>query len=481
MSDTEEGTNQPQEQGSDEPKPAEEEKKPEEAKPFRFVPRQVKRGFRRGPAQPAPTIHSSSAFAPFKDDLMYKIFSFLELDEIRVMSEVCAKWREIIRTHHPALDLTGGTIKPLAVRSVLQSFSSIKKLKIPIQHSAILLSTVADNCPNLESLLFSHPAGDINTNISQNVAELGTLLQEEIQNRESHASHTDTQPSSSPQPTSTSPEVSPPPESNGENSVSARPLSPIRSPKAILPSGVFNKIPDAKLKDLVTKCPKLTTVDLSYCSMVTDKGVSHFSLGSSDLRYVNLNGSLKITDKSVQTLLQRNISPQANVSPLIFLGIAHNPQLTTLSLKAIGIACAQSKTSLKSVVLNHNPQFTPHDLTYIIKGGAGKEYLDSKANHSRKQSNTLTSLSWVERLDLSGTNINDSALEFILSFTPTLRILLLSHCPQLTTQAAEVITSNASQLLELVDLRGNPQILQGDLEEMKCKLNIVVWSSPSYL
>ena len=56
---------------------------------------------------------------------------------------------------------------------------------------------------------------------------------------------------------------------------------------------------DQCVKDVINRCPKLRSIDLTCCNEVTDAGISALGAGCGQLRSINLTGCDRVTDASV--------------------------------------------------------------------------------------------------------------------------------------------------------------------------------------
>ena len=72
--------------------------------------------------------------------------------------------------------------------------------------------------------------------------------------------------------------------------------------------GCFN-IRDRYIKDIVSRCPKLKSIDLGGCDKVTDAGVSALVAGCGQLQSVDLRGCGKVTDAGLSALIHLHLSP----------------------------------------------------------------------------------------------------------------------------------------------------------------------------
>ncbi|KAK2953108.1 hypothetical protein BLNAU_11893 [Blattamonas nauphoetae] len=241
-----------------------------------------------------------------------------------------------------------------------------------------------------------------------------------------------------------------------------------------LPVSQTNPIPDVKLKGIISSCKSLKSIDLSNCTKITDKSISNIAFDALNLQNISLRGCDLITNKSVLDLLHRN-TPQGDSIPLTHLDISDCPLLSRDVLKTIGTACSSQLHSLSILSLQGNTQFTPHDLTYLVAGGAKDDYVSQRIDQTIKMEPGKLVFSYVQRLDISRTNVNDMVLEFLLNSLLYVRMISLASCPNITDTSLHTIATFSSDTLKFVDLRRNPQLSSEILDDLRVRRNWVIW------
>lgn len=150
----------------------------------------------------------------------------------------------------------------------------------------------------------------------------------------------------------------------------------------------------------------LTSLNLSYCLCITDRGIARLVASLSSLRYINLAGCVQITNQGVFTLVS---------------------------------TC----TRLQEVILAQCKQLTDKSLCYLA------DYL------------------WVEDLDLSHcSKMTDDGIEVIALEFAGLRSIKLRRCVRLTERTLDVLSMYCSHLKE-VDVQDVPNCRVGAVDRLK--------------
>ena len=96
-------------------------------------------------------------------------------------------------------------------------------------------------------------------------------------------------------------------------------------------------IRDLCVMDVVSRCPKLKSIDLWGCRAVTDAGISALGVGCSQLRDINLSHCGKVSDAGVSAL-------GAGCGKLQSIDLSNCDQVTDVGVSALGAGCGQLRS-----------------------------------------------------------------------------------------------------------------------------------------
>jgi|GEM_PF-2828460 len=156
------------------------------------------------------------------------------------------------------------------------------------------------------------------------------------------------------------------------------------------------KVSDKGLQMLVSKQSHLKSLKLAFCRGVTDVGLTHLAQGCPGLQEISLHGSSKITN----------------------MGIA---------------ALVEGSANLSSVTISYCPRITDEVVEYLV---------------ACKKLHTLS---------LARTRITDLSLHHLARDATELRSLTLSRCRGITDIGVQALVWGSRQL-EMLDLSGCPNV-----------------------
>lgn len=175
---------------------------------------------------------------------------------------------------------------------------------------------------------------------------------------------------------------------------------------------------DQALAAVAGCCPSLVSLDLSACTLITDRGVAAVAEARrAALTQLNLHRCSRITDAGVTTL--------ARLCPSIqLLCLGHCRMLTDTAVCAIASSCSRLRW-----------------FDVMECGQLGDESVISLASNCRA----------LETLVLAGNSrITDHAVHALATYLHNLVSLNLSFCNQVSGRAVTEVTNNAPHLRELM-------------------------------
>ena len=201
-----------------------------------------------------------------------------------------------------------------------------------------------------------------------------------------------------------------------------------RTAQGLLEQADFRKwqrmVDDAAVAGVVSKCPQLSSLSLSYCGNITDLAVMAVASGCPQLSSLSLGGCSNITDVAVMAVASG--CPQ-----LSSLDLTYCYNITDAAVVALVSGCQLTTLSLSSC-------FKTTDLTYcynitdaaVVAVALGCPQLSS--------------------LNLPGcSNITDAAVVAVASGCPQLSSLSLGGCRNITDAAVVAVASGCPQLSSL--------------------------------
>ncbi|XP_078683947.1 uncharacterized protein LOC144917597 isoform X2 [Branchiostoma floridae x Branchiostoma belcheri] len=201
---------------------------------------------------------------------------------------------------------------------------------------------------------------------------------------------------------------------------------------------------------VLSRLPKLTVLNLSHCTSVTDDGVCHLVRHCPGLTSLNIDGIAWITDNAVQDI--------AACCPSMRQLYLDGDELTDVSITAVTDSCAQLELldiSFCEGVTDHSVQNIPklqHLKHLRLKRGM---QLSSAVMLHLFRGEALAGLTYLNLTEC--TAVNNGVVERISKCCVELRELYLCWCWDITEEGLEHIVNNLSKLHHL-DLTGLDKI-----------------------
>ncbi|KAI8507598.1 hypothetical protein Bbelb_149780 [Branchiostoma belcheri] len=201
---------------------------------------------------------------------------------------------------------------------------------------------------------------------------------------------------------------------------------------------------------VLSRLPKLTVLNLSHCTSVTDDGVCHLVRHCPGLTSLNIDGIAWITDNAVQDI--------AACYPSMRQLYLDGDELTNASITAVTDSCAQLELldiSFCEGVTDHSVQNIPklqHLKHLRLKRGV---QLSSAVMLHLFRGEALAGLTYLNLTEC--TAVNNGVVERISKCCAELRELYLCWCWDITEEGLEHIVNNLSKLHHL-DLTGLDKI-----------------------
>lgn len=190
----------------------------------------------------------------------------------------------------------------------------------------------------------------------------------------------------------------------------------------------------------LAKLPKLVSLNINYCTWVTDEFIMALATCKCHLEILNMNGVETFSSESFILLIEKH---KTTLNRLHIQGTnLSNEAFSVLSkcknLKHLSITCASSL-----------------DTAFTEIGKLPLEILSVKdakhiSNFTYIETFNLYNFSSLEGLDLTKSNINDDALICLAKKTPNLTVLCLSESTQITDLGINVLVNHCTKLRELL-------------------------------
>jgi hypothetical protein len=213
---------------------------------------------------------------------------------------------------------------------------------------------------------------------------------------------------------------------------------------------------DASVRQVVV-LTSLRSLDIGWCTRVTDNGIRHFS-SLTNLTYLGLAATL-VSDDGIYSL--------RFCSKITGISISHCDNISTMGIAML----SQWGANLKAINLNGMPmgRTAAHNLQYLalMPHLEDLDFTNSYLDDSALLEDYFAKAPNLKRLSIGfNTLLTDESVRAATT-APNLQYYDLSHCPRLTDKALEYLAT--APALKIVDISNIYGISQSALEKLRIR------------